>query len=245
MKQSILGFHKAKVVISSCKTNITSWRLGLSQELCKPPKTSVKIKVGRGGGQGILFAALIAMNQKFCSLPRAAARVGYNPNTILENLNNQLRTHAFPISLSIMAETVLSAAARFRVVSTKCFFRFSRRSAPFPDLNRKKDTSFHHLHGYGAFLVSAELRSGRIQEISLMSEKGQICSISLSLERGTGDHRKRLSLPRSNRHSTTRCILPYQNRGELSDLEKCLPPVFHKPLFKRYGNPGVPAYMHL
>ena len=37
-------------------------------------EAGVRIKVDRGGVQGSLFAALIAMKQKSCSLSRAAAQ---------------------------------------------------------------------------------------------------------------------------------------------------------------------------
>ena len=46
----------------------------LSLILCKLQKAGVKTKVGRGGGQGTLFVALTAINQKSCSPSRAAAQ---------------------------------------------------------------------------------------------------------------------------------------------------------------------------
>ena len=43
-------------------------------QFCVNVKGWCKIKVDRGGVQGSLFAALIAMKQKSCSLSRAAAQ---------------------------------------------------------------------------------------------------------------------------------------------------------------------------
>ena len=43
-------------------------------KFCVNSKAGAKTKVDRGGGQGTLFAALAAMQQKFRSLSRAAAQ---------------------------------------------------------------------------------------------------------------------------------------------------------------------------
>ena len=47
---------------------------GIYPQFCVNVKGWCKIKVDRGGVQGSLFAALIAMKQKSCSLSRAAAQ---------------------------------------------------------------------------------------------------------------------------------------------------------------------------
>jgi hypothetical protein len=42
----------------------------------------------------------------------------------------------------------------------------------FPNWNPKKDASFEKLRAYGAFLVSSSLRKGKIENVIILSEKG-------------------------------------------------------------------------
>ena len=62
-----------------CGLVVYSWGaeafcLRIYPQFCVNVKGWCKIKVDRGGVQGSLFAALIAMKQKSCSLSRAAAQ---------------------------------------------------------------------------------------------------------------------------------------------------------------------------
>lgn len=43
----------------------------------------------------------------------------------------------------------------------------------FPVWPREQDASFHHIRVEGAFLVSATLRDGEIEEVTIVSEKGR------------------------------------------------------------------------
>ena len=59
-----IGFHEETVEVFR----------RIYPQFCVNVKGWCKIKVDRGGVQGSLFAALIAMTQKSCSLSRAAAQ---------------------------------------------------------------------------------------------------------------------------------------------------------------------------
>jgi alpha-L-fucosidase 2 len=48
----------------------------------------------------------------------------------------------------------------------------------FPVWPKERDASFGNLRAYGAFLVSGTLRSGRVQELTILSEKGRDCILA-------------------------------------------------------------------
>ena len=65
---------EAMVVVKTGIKSIPKARCGgIYPQFCVNVKGWCKIKVDRGGVQGSLFAALIAMKQKSCSLSRAVA----------------------------------------------------------------------------------------------------------------------------------------------------------------------------
>ena len=47
----------------------------------------------------------------------------------------------------------------------------------FPDWPRSRDARFHTLRAYGAFLVSASLSHGVVEDLVIMSEKGRPCVV--------------------------------------------------------------------
>lgn len=47
----------------------------------------------------------------------------------------------------------------------------------FPNWSRKRNASFTTLRAYGAFLVSSSLKSGDVEFVKLLSEKGRDCQI--------------------------------------------------------------------
>ena len=76
-KFQILVIFQFTVLAESCANVINLYilvNLWIYPQFCVNVKGWCKIKVDRGGVQGSLFAALIAMKQKSCSLSRAAAQ---------------------------------------------------------------------------------------------------------------------------------------------------------------------------
>ena len=47
----------------------------------------------------------------------------------------------------------------------------------FPVWPKEKDASFNNLRTYGAFLVSSELKKGKVTYVKIVSEKGKVCQL--------------------------------------------------------------------
>ena len=115
----------------------------------------------------------------------AAARVGYDPEIILSKFKEQFLNHSFP-NLFVYyggggiecCSAVPSCINEMLFQSHEGVLRF------FPVWDQKKDASFNRLRGYGAFVVSAELKNGVVGEIDLESEQGRPCSILCPWESG-------------------------------------------------------------
>ena len=115
----------------------------------------------------------------------AAARVGYDPEVILTKFKEQFLTHSFP-NLFIYyggggiecCSAVPSCINEMLFQSHEGILRF------FPVWERKKDAAFCRLRGYGAFVVSAELKNGVVGGVALTSEKGRPCSVLCPWESG-------------------------------------------------------------
>ncbi|MDR0731136.1 MAG: hypothetical protein LBF63_05650 [Treponema sp.] len=106
----------------------------------------------------------------------AAARLGHDPAEILRHLNEEIHKHAYP-NLYIYyggggiecCSGVPACLNEMLLQSHEGILRF------FPVWEQDKDAEFYNLRAYGAFLVSASLREGKIGDISIYSEKGRRC----------------------------------------------------------------------
>lgn len=115
----------------------------------------------------------------------AAARVGYDPEIILSKFKEQFLNHSFP-NLFIYyggggiecCSAVPSCINEMLFQSHEGILRF------FPVWDKRKNASFYQLRGYGAFVVSAELKDGIVGEIDLASEQGRPCTILCPWEPG-------------------------------------------------------------
>lgn len=64
----------------------------------------------------------------------------------------------------------------------------------FPNWDRTKDATFNNLRATGAFLVSASLKAGKVQQVSIVSEKGGILKVvspwgkSGTVKQSSGSH---------------------------------------------------------
>jgi len=108
----------------------------------------------------------------------AAVRVGYDPAVILAHLKEQFEKHAFPNLFLFYGgggvetlSTVPGCINEMLFQSHEGFLRF------FPVWVKEKDASFYRLRGYGAFVVSAKLCGGVVQDVEIISEKGRTCSV--------------------------------------------------------------------
>jgi len=117
-------------------------------------------------------------NNGFPTFYTAAARLGIDPKLILTNLREQLRRHTYP-NLFIFyggggiecCSGVPSCINEMLLQSHEGVLRL------FPCWPRDRDARFGNLRAYGAFLVSAELKGGRVSGVRITSEKGRPCTV--------------------------------------------------------------------
>lgn len=115
----------------------------------------------------------------------AAARVGYDTDTILVNLEKQIREHSFKNFFVFYGgggieccSTVPNTINEMLFQSHEGILRF------FPVWKRELDARFESLRGYGAFLATAEQKDGKIGNITVFSEKGRICTVQCPWDGG-------------------------------------------------------------
>jgi alpha-L-fucosidase 2 len=108
----------------------------------------------------------------------AAVRVGHDPDDILKNLrhwvdtaspngmraDNKHGTEQFSVVPSTLQEMLLQS--------------FDGTLRLFPNWPKDKDARFGTLRARGAFLVSAQLKSGVVSGVTIFSEKGRDCVVS-------------------------------------------------------------------
>lgn len=108
----------------------------------------------------------------------AAARIGYDPEIILTKFKEQFMTHAFPSYFIFYGGGGIECCSAVPSCINEMLFQSHENVLRFfPVWNKTKDASFEHLRGYGAFIVSAELKDGKIGEIEIISEKGRPCAV--------------------------------------------------------------------
>ena len=105
----------------------------------------------------------------------AAVHVGYNPDTILFQLNKYVH-HTYPNGFQLNnphgienCSTVPNTINEMLCMSTGGVIRL------FEVWPKQKDAAFHTLRAEGAFLVSAGLTKGIVGTIEIFSEKGREC----------------------------------------------------------------------
>lgn len=103
----------------------------------------------------------------------AAVRVGYNPDSILVHLH-AYSLHTYPNGFQLDNphgienwSTVPNTINEMLCMGHQDIVRL------FPVWPRNLDASFHQIRVEGAFLVSAELKKGKVTSLELVSEKGR------------------------------------------------------------------------
>lgn len=107
----------------------------------------------------------------------ACARIGYDPAKILTEMRRMYDGHTLPNKLlnfgggGIENVSPALAVTEMLMQSHEGVLRF------FPCWPKDQDARFGTLRARGAFLVSAELRSGAVGGVKITSEKGMDCAI--------------------------------------------------------------------
>jgi alpha-L-fucosidase 2 len=106
----------------------------------------------------------------------AAARLGIDPEFILEKLSNRLKNGSYP-NLWIPSggggvETLNAVPA---AINEMLLQSYDGTIKVFPNWVKTKDAGFTTLRAMGAFLISSSLKQGKVEYVTIFSEKGRPC----------------------------------------------------------------------
>ena len=107
-----------------------------------------------------------------------AVRVGYDPDFILDQLKARIEAGSYP-NLWIVAAGggIETLAAVPLTVNEMLMQSYEHIVRVFPVWNKAHDASFENLRAYGAFLVSSNLKDGKVEYVRLLSEQGRVCKM--------------------------------------------------------------------
>ena len=115
-------------------------------------------------------------NNHTMSFMPAAARVGYDPETILRNLREKSLSpeHAQPNLYLKYGGGGIEACSTVTATLQEMLLQSCRGTVRvFADWPKARDAAFTDLRAYGAFLISAKLSGGIVQSVRVVSEKGR------------------------------------------------------------------------
>lgn len=108
----------------------------------------------------------------------AGARIGVDPDFIIEGIHQNIKEFALPNKLfrhhggGIEHLTTIPATINEMLMQS-----YEGVIRLFPCWNKKNDASFENLRADGAFLVSASLSNGEISSVKIKSLKGRPCTV--------------------------------------------------------------------
>lgn len=106
----------------------------------------------------------------------AAVRVGYNSDEILDHLKKRIALHSYDNLWIVQGGGGIETLAAVPLTINEMLMQsYEGVVRIFPNWNPAKDAFFENLRAYGAFLVSSKLKSGVIESVTLLSEKGRDC----------------------------------------------------------------------
>lgn len=102
-----------------------------------------------------------------------AARLGIEPKLIIKHLKNNFKKFLLPNCLFLHNGGCLeNCSLTAGTLNEMALQSYDGKIRFFPDWDEEIDCKFKNLRANGAFLVSAEYKAGRIENIKLLSEKG-------------------------------------------------------------------------
>jgi hypothetical protein len=107
----------------------------------------------------------------------ACARVGYNPEVILTEMRGMYDGHAMPNKLLTFGGGGIENVSPSLAVTEMLMQSHAGVLRVFPCWPARLDARFGFLRAVGAFLVSAELKGGKISRLKIVSEKGNDCTL--------------------------------------------------------------------
>ena len=113
----------------------------------------------------------------FSSWYTACARIGYDPKIILTKLREECDKHSFPNLLLFYGGGGVESCGGFLVINEMLLQSHEGVIRFFPCWPKDQDARFGTLRTVGAFLVSAELKSGVVSGVNIFSEKGKPCTV--------------------------------------------------------------------
>lgn len=116
-------------------------------------------------------------NNGFSSWYSACARVGYDPKRILTGIRHECDHHSAPNLLLQYGGGGIENCSGFLAINEMLLQSHEGVLRFFPCWPRDMDAKFGTLRATGAFLISAELKSGVISGVRVFSEKGRECSV--------------------------------------------------------------------
>lgn len=114
----------------------------------------------------------------FPTIFTAAARVGYDPEMLLDQLRRQCSRHSFPNLFIFFGGGGIECCSGVpSAINEMLLQSYEQVIRLFPVWPEDRDAKFESLRAVGAFLVSSELKGGEISYVKLVSEKGRLCRI--------------------------------------------------------------------
>ena len=107
-----------------------------------------------------------------------AVRVGFPSDRILSYLKKRIEMDVYPNYWIVQGGGGIETFAAVPLTINEMLLQsYEGVIRVFPNWNLEKDASFENLRAYGAFLITAALKQGKIQGVTIMSEKGRVCKI--------------------------------------------------------------------
>ena len=107
-----------------------------------------------------------------------AVRVGYPAKDLLERLKKRVALTLYPNGWIVQGGGGIETLAAVPLTINEMLLQsYEGTVRIFPNWDRTRDASFSKLRAYGAFLVSGSLKGGKIESVSLISEKGRPCKM--------------------------------------------------------------------
>ncbi len=108
----------------------------------------------------------------------AAVRVGYNPKVILAKLQEMVRTQTMPNGfIQRNPHGIENCSIVPNTINEMLCMGHRGVLRLFPVWPPDRDAHFGNLRAVGAFLVSAELKGGKVGPVKIVSEQGRDCTV--------------------------------------------------------------------